>query len=135
LTAPGYPSVVNLLQLQKQLKEVVSENFEFRGTRNGTRVITRSTADFQSIKSNFDSQNLSYPCGRGSNNSTVTLRVVEGDEKGSLKSETVKYGHESKGIRTRKRLRWLGPAAYTKDRPILSLERASHKNKTVTVKE
>jgi hypothetical protein len=31
----------------------------------------------------------------GSNTSTVTLRVVGGDEKGSLKSETVKYGHES----------------------------------------
>jgi hypothetical protein len=27
-----------------------------------------------------------------SNTSTVTLRVVGGDEKGSLKSETVKYG-------------------------------------------
>jgi hypothetical protein len=34
----------------------------------------------------------------GSNTFTVTLRVVEGDEKGSLKSETVKYGHESQGI-------------------------------------
>jgi hypothetical protein len=31
----------------------------------------------------------------GSNTSTVTLRVVGGDEKGSLESETVKYGHES----------------------------------------
>jgi hypothetical protein len=30
----------------------------------------------------------------GSNTSIVTLRVVGGDEKGSLKSETVKYGHE-----------------------------------------
>jgi hypothetical protein len=30
----------------------------------------------------------------GSNTSTVTLRVVGGDEKGSLKSETIKYGHE-----------------------------------------
>jgi hypothetical protein len=29
----------------------------------------------------------------GSNTFTVTLRVVGGDEKGSLKSETVKYGH------------------------------------------
>jgi hypothetical protein len=37
----------------------------------------------------------------GSNTSTVTLRVVGGDEKGSLKSETVKYGQESKGTRTR----------------------------------
>jgi hypothetical protein len=30
----------------------------------------------------------------GSNTSTVTLRVVGGDEKGSLKFETVKYGRE-----------------------------------------
>jgi hypothetical protein len=37
----------------------------------------------------------------GSNTSTATLRVVGGDEKGSLKSETVKYGRESKGARTR----------------------------------
>jgi hypothetical protein len=51
----------------------------------------------------------------GSNTSTVTLRVVGGDEKGSL--------------------RWRGPAAYTKDRPVLSSERAPHKNKTVTVKQ
>jgi hypothetical protein len=39
----------------------------------------------------------------GSNTSTVTLRVAGGDEKGSLKSETVKYGREYQG--TRKRLR------------------------------
>jgi hypothetical protein len=31
----------------------------------------------------------------GSNTSTVTLRVIRGDEKGSLKCETVKYGRES----------------------------------------
>jgi hypothetical protein len=37
----------------------------------------------------------------GSNTSTVTLRVVEGDEKGSLESETVKYGHECYETRTR----------------------------------
>jgi hypothetical protein len=53
----------------------------------------------------------------GSNTSTVTLRVVGGDEKGSLKSETVKDGHESEGTRTRERLRWQGPAAYTKTDP------------------
>jgi hypothetical protein len=34
----------------------------------------------------------------GSNTSTVTLLVVGGDEKGSLESETVKYGHESTGL-------------------------------------
>jgi hypothetical protein len=38
----------------------------------------------------------------GSNTSTVTLRVVGGDEKESLESEIVKYGHESHGTRTRK---------------------------------
>jgi hypothetical protein len=38
----------------------------------------------------------------GSNTSTVTLRVVGGDEKGNLGSETVKYGHEFHGTRIRK---------------------------------
>jgi hypothetical protein len=54
----------------------------------------------------------------GSNTSTVTLRVVGGDAKGGLKSETVKYGREYQGTRTRERLRWQGPAVYTKDRPV-----------------
>jgi hypothetical protein len=63
---PGRPPpivltfAVNLIQLQTQLKGVVIENFEFRSTRNGTRVVTRSMADFQSVKSHFDGQNLSY---------------------------------------------------------------------------
>jgi hypothetical protein len=48
----------------------------------------------------------------------VTLRVVGDDEKGSLKSETVKYHRESQGPRTRERLRWQGPVAYAKDRPV-----------------
>jgi hypothetical protein len=69
----------------------------------------------------------------GSNTSTVTLRVVGGDEKGSLESETAKYGLKSKGTGTRERLRWQGPAAHSKDRPVLSSERAPHKNRTVTV--
>jgi hypothetical protein len=47
----------------------------------------------------------------GSITSTVTLRVVGSDEKGSLKSETVKYGHEFQGTRTRERLRRQGPPA------------------------
>jgi hypothetical protein len=71
----------------------------------------------------------------GSNTSTVTPRVVGGDEKRSLKSETAKYGHESKGTRSRERILWQEPAAYTKDRPVLSSERSPHKNKTVSVKE
>jgi hypothetical protein len=47
------------------------------------------------------------PCVEaGSNTSTVTLRVVGGDEKGSLRSETVIYGYGSKGTRAQERLRW-----------------------------
>jgi hypothetical protein len=60
-----------------------------------------------------------------SNTSTVTLRVVGGDEKGRLESETVNYGHESHGTRTRKLLRWRGPGAIANDRPVLSSERES----------
>jgi hypothetical protein len=44
--------------------------------------------------------NWKNPCGGGVNTSNVTLRVVGGDEKGSLKSETVKYGLETKRPRT-----------------------------------
>jgi hypothetical protein len=70
----------------------------------------------------------------GSNTSTVTLRVIGGDEKGSLKSERVKYGRKSQGTTTRESLRWQGPAAHTKDRPVLSSERTPHGNKNVTVR-
>jgi hypothetical protein len=55
----------------------------------------------------------------GSNTSTVTLLVIGGKVKGRLKSDTVKDGHESQGSRTRVTLRWQGPVAYSKDRPIL----------------
>jgi hypothetical protein len=71
----------------------------------------------------------------GSNTSTVTLRVVGGDEKGSLKSKTVKYGLETKGPQTQERLHWRGPVAYTNDRPVLSSQRAPHKNRTVIIKQ
>jgi hypothetical protein len=69
----------------------------------------------------------------GSNTSTVVLRVVGGEGKGSLESETVKYGHESHGTRTRKWLLWRGPAAKVNDRPVLSSERAPHTNKPAAV--
>jgi hypothetical protein len=39
---------------------VVAENFEFRNTRNGTRVLTKSLADFESIKSYFNQRQFSY---------------------------------------------------------------------------
>jgi hypothetical protein len=65
----------------------------------------------------------------GSNTSTLTLRVVGGDEKGRLKSETVKYDRESQGTLTQERLRSQGPEAFTKDRPVVSSERAPQKRR------
>jgi hypothetical protein len=62
----------------------------------------------------------------GSNTSTVALRVVGDDKKESLKSEIVKYGLETKGCRNQGGMHWRGPEIYTKDRPVLSLERAPH---------
>jgi hypothetical protein len=67
------------------------------------------------------------------NTSTVALRVVGGYKKGSLESETVKFGRESHGTRTRDGLRWRGPAVIVNDIPVLSSERALHINKTATI--
>jgi hypothetical protein len=53
-------STTNLFRLQKQQQNVVKEIFEFRSTKNETRVITRGMADFQSVKSHFDANNLSH---------------------------------------------------------------------------
>jgi hypothetical protein len=88
----------------------------------------------------------------GSHTTTVALRVVKGDGKGTqclgygwdtlflrdintetwpswlgcLESESVKCGHESCGTRTWEWMRWRGPAAIVNDRPILSSERMLH---------
>jgi hypothetical protein len=79
-------------------------------------------------------QILANPCGGGVEYLHCDPASRSRRQKG-LKSVTVKYGHESLRTRTRERLHWQGPAAYTKDRPVLSQERASNKNKTVTVKQ
>jgi hypothetical protein len=53
-------STANLLQLQKQLQNVVKDDFEFHSTRNRTRVITKGMADFEAVKFHFNNSNLSY---------------------------------------------------------------------------
>jgi hypothetical protein len=52
-------SAANLIQLQKEVKNVVKEDIEFRNTRSGTRVITRDMTDFLAVKSHFEGNNLS----------------------------------------------------------------------------
>jgi hypothetical protein len=64
----------------------------------------------------------------GSNTSTVALRVVGGNEKASLESETVKYCCESHGTQNQEWMHWWGPAAIVNDRPILLSGRMLYKD-------
>jgi hypothetical protein len=74
---------------------------------------------------NFHGYELAYIRRRGDSSLIQTLE-----------SETVKYGLEFQGTRTRERLRWQGPAAYTKDTRPLVREGAPQKQdrKCQTVK-
>jgi hypothetical protein len=53
-------SAANLIQLQKQLKGVANQQFEFRSTRNGTRVVTKDMVDYRAVKTYFDRKSLNY---------------------------------------------------------------------------
>jgi hypothetical protein len=53
-------SAANFIQLQKQLKCVAKQAFEFRNTKTGSRVITKDLMDFQAVKLHFQSNNLSF---------------------------------------------------------------------------
>jgi hypothetical protein len=53
-------SAANLIQLQKQLKGVTKQPFEFRNTKNGTRVATKDMVDYQAIRNYFDKTSLAY---------------------------------------------------------------------------
>jgi hypothetical protein len=53
-------SAINLIQLQKHLKGLVEVSFEFRNTRNGTRIVTKEMADCSAIKEYLNSQILNY---------------------------------------------------------------------------
>jgi hypothetical protein len=50
----------NLRQLERQLKCSTIGNFEFRNTRNRTRVVMKEMADFSAICCHFESNNLPY---------------------------------------------------------------------------
>jgi hypothetical protein len=53
-------AATNLMQLQKLIKSVVKENFEVHNSRNRTRVITKTLADFAGVKSHLETNNLPY---------------------------------------------------------------------------
>jgi hypothetical protein len=66
LASPGWPPMIvlttptNLLQLQKDVKGLVKGNFEFRSTRNWTRVVTRKMTDYSAIRALLDGRNINY---------------------------------------------------------------------------
>jgi hypothetical protein len=53
-------SATNLIRLQKRLKGVAKQHFEFRSTTNGTRVTKKDMVDYQSVKGHFEANNLPY---------------------------------------------------------------------------
>jgi hypothetical protein len=65
----------------------------------------------------------------------ATLFVGESGLPGweNVKIDSVRYGYEPRGIRTRERLRWRGPAAIVNYTPVLSSESVPHTNKPVIV--
>jgi hypothetical protein len=70
--------------------------------------------DLQDYGASIRPHPYDFPCGGGSDTSTIARRVVGGDKKGNLESEGVKYGRETHGTRR---------AASVNDRPTLSSER------------
>jgi hypothetical protein len=93
------------MQLRGKHSPTTIEGLRFLcGPCRGLILKTTGTDQF-----NFGSVQFSIPhVEAGSNTYTVTLRVLGGDKKGSLKSVTVKYDREYEGTRTRERLRWQG---------------------------
>jgi hypothetical protein len=53
-------SKVNLIALQRQLKSIAKGSFEFRSTKNGTRVVTKEMANYSAIRAHFESRNLPH---------------------------------------------------------------------------
>jgi hypothetical protein len=53
-------SEVNLIALQRQLKTISKNSFEFRSTRNGTKVVTTEMADYSAIRAHLESRNIPH---------------------------------------------------------------------------
>jgi hypothetical protein len=53
-------STINLFQLQSDLKDHIKGEYEFRNTRNGTRIITKEMTEYSAMKSYLQKNNLHY---------------------------------------------------------------------------
>jgi hypothetical protein len=48
------------MQLQRQVKNIATDSFEFRNTRRGTRIVTKEMADFSAKKKHLEIHKFSY---------------------------------------------------------------------------
>jgi hypothetical protein len=53
-------SAINLIQLQRHIKDIVKGDFEFRNSRSGTKIITKEMEDVSTIRKYLEDKNLSY---------------------------------------------------------------------------
>jgi hypothetical protein len=54
-------STTKLMQLQRDIKNIVTGNFEFRNTSSGTRIVTKEAADFSAIRKFLTTTSASSP--------------------------------------------------------------------------
>jgi hypothetical protein len=54
------PSITNLIRPQSDLNGHVKGEYEFRNTRNGTRIKTKEMTDYSAMKSYLEKKNLQY---------------------------------------------------------------------------
>jgi hypothetical protein len=47
------------MTLHRDFKGIVTDNFEFRNIRSGTRIVTKEMADFSAIRKHLENNNLS----------------------------------------------------------------------------
>jgi hypothetical protein len=113
-------TIVNTFTRQRVHRQTVTAEMKTRTVQGGVcypnHLAGINGSQFRSKKRN--------PCGGGVEYLHRDPASRRRRRKGSLKSDTVKYGRKSQGARTREWLRWLGPAAIVNDRPVLSSERA-----------
>jgi hypothetical protein len=60
LSSAVLTSQLDLIDMQRQLKGLLKENFEFYSARNGTRVVVKEMVDSSTMHYHFKSSNLPY---------------------------------------------------------------------------
>jgi hypothetical protein len=59
-TCLGQSGFKGFIQLESDLKEYVNAEYEYRNTRNGTRIIIKEMADYSAMKLYLEKHNLHY---------------------------------------------------------------------------